>query len=257
MMGGTYQLRGARSRTSQVSSSGTEVPMWSGWKIRMNDAGAELRRDHDPGRDEHAHDALAALGPAPAEQAAGQHHQRVGDRGRGVQHVGVQPADRFHDHVLGQLGGVERHVGDRPAAQQRVAVQHVPGLHRDGRAVGGDGLGPGHGQIAQVQANARGGQADRPGHQDQTANPGRARPQPLSRGARRRGPRRVRRARSAPGVPVTVADGAAVPSALLGGSMASEVRAGAPSGEGGCAARRRWPDRRRGGVGRRAGSRRR
>ena len=35
MMGGTYQLRGARSRTSQVSSNGTEVPMWSGWKIRM------------------------------------------------------------------------------------------------------------------------------------------------------------------------------------------------------------------------------
>ena len=35
-MGGTNHFRGARSRTSQVSSSGTEVPVWSGWKTRMN-----------------------------------------------------------------------------------------------------------------------------------------------------------------------------------------------------------------------------
>ena len=36
---GTYQWRGARSSTSQVSSSGAWVPMWSGWKTRMNTPG--------------------------------------------------------------------------------------------------------------------------------------------------------------------------------------------------------------------------
>ena len=115
--------------------------------------------------------------PRPSSPAVST-NQGVGDRGRGVQHVGVQPADRLHDHVLGQLGGVERHVGGRPAMQQRVTVQHVPGLQRDGGAVGGDLLGARYGQVAQVQGDARGGQADRPGHQDRAPEPGPAEPGP-------------------------------------------------------------------------------
>ena len=134
-------------------------------------AGAELGRDHDPGGDEHPHDALAARRAAPGQQRAGQHDQRVADRRRHVQHVRVQAAEVLHQHVLGQLGGVERHVGDRPAAQHRVAVQHGPGLQRVGRAVGTDPLRPRDVQITEVEPDPDRDQADQPGQPDQPRAP--------------------------------------------------------------------------------------
>jgi len=112
------------------------VPVWVGpGRTRMKRARADLRsRTTIPARDDGgAHMPSRPLGLAAAQQPGGQHQQGVRDRGRGWQHVGVQPADRLHDHVLGQLGGVERHIGDRPAGQQRGCRDSMsPGLHRDG-----------------------------------------------------------------------------------------------------------------------------
>ena len=158
-------------------------------------AGAELRRDHDPGGDEHPHDALAARRAPPGQHRAGQHDQRVADRRRHVQHVRVQATEVLDEHVLGQFGGVERDVGDRPAAQQRVAVQHGPGLQRVGRAVRTDPRRPGDVQIAEVEPDPDRDQAGQPGQPDQPRDPppGAA----LLRGV---GPRRLRgRAAQPPG----------------------------------------------------------
>ncbi len=126
----------------------------------------ELGGEHDAGADQDPGHALAAGGPALGQQAGQQDQQGVGERGRGVHHVRPQPADDLHDHVLGQLGGVEGHVGQGPAAQQRVAVQHVPRFQGVGRGVGGDGLGGGHPQVADEQHDARhrvGGDPREPG----------------------------------------------------------------------------------------------
>ena len=134
-------------------------------------AGAELGRDHDPGGDEHPHDALAARRAPPGQHRAGQHDQRVADRRRHVQHVRVQATEVLDEHVLGQFGGVERDVGDRPAAQQRVAVQHGPGLQRVGRAVRTDPLRPRDVQIAEVEPDPDRDQAGQPGQPDQPRDP--------------------------------------------------------------------------------------
>jgi hypothetical protein len=40
--------------------------------------------------------------------------------------VGVQPEQAYQQEILRQLGGDERDVGQVPAVQQHVAVQHVP-----------------------------------------------------------------------------------------------------------------------------------
>jgi hypothetical protein len=143
--------------------------------VRLEDqdehAGTELRGDHDPAGDEHPDDALTAGGAPAGEHRPGQHDQGVADRRGNVQHVRLQPADQLHQHVLGQLGGVERHVGDGPAAQHRVAVQHGPCLQRVRRAVRADPRGPGHVQVAQVEPDADGDQAGQPGQPDHPAGP--------------------------------------------------------------------------------------
>jgi hypothetical protein len=73
--------------------------------------GAELRGEHDPGRHQHAHRGLAPGRGALGQQNGEQDDQRVG-HGRGHVHdVRVQPADQLDQHVLRQLGGVERDVG--------------------------------------------------------------------------------------------------------------------------------------------------
>ena len=144
-------------------------------------AGAELRRDHDPGSDEHPHDALAAGGTPPGQHRAGEHDQRVGDSRRHVQHVRVQAAEVLDEHVLGQFGRVERHVGDGPAAQQGVAVQHVPGLQRIGRAIRTDARRPRDVQVAEVEPDPDGDQAGQPGQPDQPRDP--PPPAALARGA--------------------------------------------------------------------------
>ena len=103
------------------------------------DAVAELRGEHDPGPDKRADHAFPSCRPPLSRQTAEQDQQRVGYGGRHVHRRGAEPPDQFDDHVLGQLGGVVRDVADGPAAQQQVAVQHVPCLQRLVRAVRGIG----------------------------------------------------------------------------------------------------------------------
>ena len=103
---------------------------------------AELRGQHDRAAGHGAHHPGRAAGPAAREERREQHQQRVGHRAAEVREVGVQPARRLKQHVLRQLGRVEGHVRDPPAAQQRVAVQHVPGQQVDRGAVGSRRDGP-------------------------------------------------------------------------------------------------------------------
>ena len=132
---GVYQRRGARSSTMKMTSRGTWVPMWSGCWISRCDAVAELRGEQDPGRYQRTDHAFPPCRPPLGQQAGQQHQQRVGSGGRHVDHVRAEAPDQLYEHVLGQLGGVVRHVPDGPAAQQPVAVQHVPRLQRLVRAV--------------------------------------------------------------------------------------------------------------------------
>ena len=91
----------------------------------------ERRREHDPAGDQHPDRALASGGLSPGQQRSAEHQQRVAHRPGNVYDIGVQPVDQLHQRVLRQLGGVERQVRGRPAPQQHVAVQHVPGLQRE------------------------------------------------------------------------------------------------------------------------------
>ncbi len=149
---------------------------------------ARLRREHDPGRDDRAPEpparrtipggetlrratrqrSAAGSGGSPprasTEEGREQHDQGVGHRRGHVDHPGAETQHEFQQGVLRQFGGVEGHVGQRPAMQQQVAVQHVPGLQRVGRAVRVDRLGPGQAQVAGEEHGhgGAGGQAQRP-----------------------------------------------------------------------------------------------
>ena len=96
---------------------------------------AGLGREHDAGGDQRADPALGPAGPAAGHGGREEDEQRVRDRGADVHHLGPEPGDGLHEHVLRQFGGVERHVRHVPAVQQRVAVHDVPRLHGVGRAV--------------------------------------------------------------------------------------------------------------------------
>ncbi len=138
-----------------ISSRGTPVPTWSGTRSRVKaelpSCGASMMPDAISTRTH----ALAPGRSALGHQAGQQDQQRVGERGRGVHQRRAHPPDQLHDHVLGQLGGVERDVGHGPAVQQQVAVQHVPRLQGVGPAVRRDGLGSGDPQVTQEQHDAR------------------------------------------------------------------------------------------------------
>jgi hypothetical protein len=135
--------------------------------------GRQRRRQHDPHGYRRAREA-GATGRAALGDEGGQHHQqRVGERGGHVHHVRPQPANRLHQHVLGQFRGVKRHIREVPAGQQQVAVQHRPRLQRDRCAVRTDGQRPRLAQRAQEQHHRR----DR-----KTGGPGRP-PYPRQHGA--------------------------------------------------------------------------
>jgi hypothetical protein len=70
----------------------------------------------------------------------------------GEDRIGVQPAQEFHQHVLRQFRRVEGDIRERPAAQQQVAVQHVPRLQGVARAIGIHGPRP-----RQLQVGSEGG----------------------------------------------------------------------------------------------------
>ena len=110
--------------------------------------GRKLRREHDAGCDEHRHHRRTPNRSALGQQRGQQHRERVGHRRGHVHDVLVQPAQQLHQHVLRNFGGVVRDVPERPAAQQQVAVQRVPGLQGLARAVGVDGPRPRQPQVA-------------------------------------------------------------------------------------------------------------
>jgi hypothetical protein len=99
------------------------------------DADAELRRQHDPGRDQHPGHRPPIGDASPGQQHGQQYRQRVGHRRRDVGRVGVHAEEDLQQGVLRQLGGVERHVGQVPAMQQQVAVQHVRRREQDVRLI--------------------------------------------------------------------------------------------------------------------------
>ncbi len=141
---------------------------------------AERRGQHDAGGDEEADQALAAGRPALGQQPAQQDDQRVGQRRGHVHGVAVQPVDPLHEHVLGQLGRVERHVRHGPAAEQEVAVQHVPGLQGLAAALRGGRDRPGLGQVGGVQQDAQHHEGDRAdGPAAVAQQPGAAAPRPV------------------------------------------------------------------------------
>ena len=95
------------------------------------DADAELGREHEAGRQQHPRRGFTAGYLALSDTAAGQQHgehddERVGHRRRDVGGVGVQPEQMLQQEVLRQLGGDEGDVGQVPAVQQHIAMQHVP-----------------------------------------------------------------------------------------------------------------------------------
>ena len=133
----------------------------------QEDARPELRGAHDPGGDGHPDRGGPAGAASPGQCHGQQRHDGEGDRGGGVHHVRAAPEHQFHQHVLGQFGVVEGHVGQPPAVQQQVAVQHVPGLQGEHRAVGVPGVGLRHPQVA-GEHRGRGG---RPGRHREPAAP--------------------------------------------------------------------------------------
>ena len=96
-------------------------------------------RQHDHGHDNQADEPLAACRPACRDHARQHHEQHVGQPRGHVHDPAAQPPGELHQQVLGDLGGVERDIRQRPAPQQHVAVQHVPRLQRLGRTLGGRG----------------------------------------------------------------------------------------------------------------------
>ena len=116
------------------------------------DADAELGGEHEAGRQQHPRRGLAAGFLALADAATGQQHgehddERVGHRRRDVGGVGVQPEQTLQHEVLRQLGGDERDVGQVPAVQQHIAVQHVPRHQQVVRLVGVLRVRAGHLQV--------------------------------------------------------------------------------------------------------------
>ena len=116
---------------------------------------AELRRQHDPGREHAANQAFWPAGPPAGEPAGRQDEQRVRHRRRHVDDAGPEGPDQLDEHVLGQFRRVERHVADGPAVQQPVPREHVPRLQRLRRTVRGGRHRPRHPQVAEEQQPGR------------------------------------------------------------------------------------------------------
>ena len=123
---------------------------------------AELRRDHDPGRHREADQPFPPRRTAPGQQPGRQHQQRIGGGARDVHVIRAQAAEQLDQRVFGNLGRVVRHVPEGPAAQQPVAVQHVPALQRLVSPVRGSGIRPGQPQVDEEQDD---------GHQDRAGQP--------------------------------------------------------------------------------------
>ena len=142
----------------QERHGGADVPEG---QQQDEDADAELGGEHEARRQQHPGAALAAGYPAPGQQRREDHDQGVRHRRRDVSGVRVQPEQPHQQGVLGQLGGDERDVGQVPAVQQHVAVQHVPGHQQVVGLVGILRVGPGHPQVGEEEQ--RDGQRDRGG----------------------------------------------------------------------------------------------
>jgi hypothetical protein len=98
---------------------------------------ARRRRQQDPAGDQRPDQPLPPGRPALGYQRDEQHHDGQVQRLERGDDPGVQPAVQpLKRRELGDLDGVERDVGQFPAVQQHVPVQHVPALLRDHRAVG-------------------------------------------------------------------------------------------------------------------------
>ncbi len=130
------------------------------------DADAGLGREHDREHQGHPRDRLRAVGPALGEQHGDRDHGGVGDRRRDVGRVQVQAEHPDEKRDLRQFGGDERHVGDVPAGQVHVAVQHVVGHQQDVGLVRVLRVG-----LGQVQVRVE-------EHDDDQQEDGRARPPP-------------------------------------------------------------------------------
>ncbi len=93
-------------------------------------AGGELRSEHDPDADRHPRGRLPAGRRPLGHQRGEQQHERVGHRRGDVHDALGQPVHQLDERVLRHFGSEKGHVRRRPAAQQHVAVEHVPGLQR-------------------------------------------------------------------------------------------------------------------------------
>ena len=123
---------------------------------------AELRRDHDPRRHREADQPFPPRRTAPGQQPGRQHQQRIGGGTRDVHVIRAQAAEQLDQRVFGNLGRVVRHVPEGPAAQQPVAVQHVPALQRLVSPVRGSRIRSGQPQVDEEQDD---------GHQDRAGKP--------------------------------------------------------------------------------------
>ena len=175
--------------------------------VEQQGDGEQGRADHDGDGDhgpDHGRAVISVISVVSRPRAVGhrrrQHHQqRVGERGADPHHVRVQPADQLDQHVLGQLGRVERHVGQLPAVQQQVAVQHRPALEHHPGAVG-------------RRAQLRAPRAAR----SRTAAPPRPPPPPTASPGRSR---QVRRGRCSSPPPASVAPAGPLTPASMTGSL--------------------------------------
>ena len=111
----------------------------------------ELRRQHDRPRKRSPENPFAPTPAPPRKRDNGQHEHRVRRRRGDVDHPKPERADRLDQHVLGQLGRVERHVAERPPVQQPVPCQHVARLQRQRGAVRGGRDRPRHPQVAEEE----------------------------------------------------------------------------------------------------------
>ena len=132
----------ARSRKQPDEQDGNRGPDVTDAQQQGGDTGAELRRQHDPGGDRHPDHRGPAGEAAAGHQDGEQHGQRVGHRRGDVRGVRVDAEEDLQQGVLRQLSGIEGHVGQVPAVQQQVAVQHVRRGEQDVGLVGVLRLGP-------------------------------------------------------------------------------------------------------------------
>ena len=154
------------------------------------------RPQHQRGREQDApaeqcpHDAFPAACAALGQQRGQQHHRRVDQRREDGYLDRPQPDDRLDDHVQREFDGVEGHIPQPPAAQQQVAMQHVPRLQRLSRRVRVELIRLGLPQVAPEQHQADGRRGRHPRDPRVTPGPPREPPHvlPERRPSRASGP---------------------------------------------------------------------